>query len=59
MRGRSYPEWKIRHFVGSSITSMTKSKITTFNCEAAMRIAIPSLDTVMVGGFPEGYHRGS
>jgi hypothetical protein len=56
MRGRLHPEWKIRHFVGRCMTS---SKITTFNCESAMRIAIPSLDTLMVGGFPEGYHGGS
>ena len=56
MRGRSYPQWKIRHFVGRSMTPIIRSRITTFNCEAAMRSAIPSLDTVrvMVGGFPEG-----
>ena len=46
MGGRSYPEWKIRHFVGRSMGSITWSTITTSNCEAALRIAIPSLDSL-------------
>jgi hypothetical protein len=52
---RSYPEWKIHHFVGRSTTSITRPKML-FNCEVAMRVAIPSLDTLTVGGFLDGCH---
>jgi hypothetical protein len=35
------------------------SKITLFNYKATMRVAIPRLSTLMVGEFPDAYHRGS